>query len=145
MRAAPVQRLRLFDRELTGRFEGLLEILERTLLVLHAQVDETGADFVVLVIPDVLQVHEEVLSAVLQHAQLPRDRIDLERPQRALAELFEREEIAFFDLLADLRRAALGGALYRFQGTHWNEEGNTRAAEAFSDYLVERLSAPVRR
>ncbi len=143
--AIEAKRLRLFDRELTGRFEGLLEILERTLLVLHAQVDETGADFVVLVIPDVLQVHEEVLSAVLQHAQLPRDRIDLERPQRALAELFEREEIAFFDLLADLRRAALGGALYRFQGTHWNEEGNTRAAEAFSDYLVERLSAPARR
>ena len=56
-------RLQICDRGKTERFEGLAAAVEETLLALRDQVVETGADFVVLVIPDSFQVHEDILAA----------------------------------------------------------------------------------
>lgn len=104
----------------------------------HHSVRQRGARFLVLIIPDEYQVDEDLLHRMIEAHGSPQTQMSIERPQRRLAELLEREGIPHLDLLPALRRAQLSERQYRLRDTHWNIEGNRTAARALATDLLER-------
>jgi hypothetical protein len=98
----------------------------------------TGAEFVVVIIPDEVQV-DSALQKLVTHAHgAPPERFDFDRPNRVLADHLSRRGIEFIDLTPAFREAARGQRLYKPQDTHWNIAGNRLAADVLARYLEER-------
>ncbi len=94
-----------------------------------------GIPFVVLIIPDELQVHEDRLQFVLQRAQLSRETLDMDLPRKILKETLRCLQVDSVDPLPAFRRAARKKRLYKPWDTHWNEAGNGLGAQLVSRYL----------
>lgn len=93
--------------------------------------DAAGVPIVFMIIPDRVQ-----LSATA-FAGLPAE---VGKPQRLLIEFFEREGMAYVDLLPWLREQAGGGELYFPLDAHWNARGHGLAAERLSMLVSDRLA-----
>ena len=115
-------------------FRALFQRVARTLEGFHAEVTETGAKFIVLIIPDVYQVDESVRDAVLRATQRPLEAYDLEVPQRTLAEFLTARGIDHVDVLPAFRQRARSERLYRLRDTHWSPAGNRLAAELLLEH-----------
>ena len=94
--------------------------------------------FAVLVIPDELQVEDELWAAVRARAGVALERDGL---QRRLLPRLAAEGIATLDLLPVLRAVeplADGRRhLYHLRDTHWNARGNRVAGEALAAFLAD--------
>lgn len=111
--------------------EGLLRELKR-------EVSAHGARLFVAIVPTRLQVHAEDWGQTLEmYPQMKNHEWDLDKPNRMLGEILEREGIRYVDLLPSLRRhvAQTGAKLYLTSDGHWNEEGHRVA----SDIMVQEL------
>jgi lysophospholipase L1-like esterase len=128
----------LTAREHERQFLALFRRVARTLEGFHAEVTETGAKFIVLIIPDVYQVDDTVRDAVLGAKQRRLDAYDLERPQRTLVEFLTARGIDHVDVLPAFRRGARNERLYRLRDTHWSPAGNRLAAELLLEHWDER-------
>ena len=117
-------------------FQRLADIAAATVSELAAEVEATGAKFVVMLIPDQYQVDDSLVDEVLRHDGGSRDDYDLERPQRVLGDALDATGIQVLDLLPVFRAAGAGGALYRPRDTHWNRRGNELAAAGLADVLA---------
>jgi len=91
--------------------------------------DEADAAFLVVLIPDELQVdsglQEKVIRADNKHT---RQDFDFLLPNRLLAERFSTLGIDYIDLFDDFSRVTKEKRLYKPQNTHWNIAGNALAA-----------------
>src|SRR5215831_10867879 len=74
-----------------------------------------------VLIPDEFQVNPSVLSAALNDANLTRNDIDLELPQRRLRTFCANHEVPCLDLLPNFEGVP---DTYAFRDTHWNVRGN---------------------
>src|SRR5262249_36524727 len=74
---------------------------------------ELHVPLVVLAIPDEVQVHPDVLRFVLRNARRPDAELDLELPQRKLAEILASLGVPEVDVLREFRRAGAQTRLYR--------------------------------
>ncbi len=128
----------LTAREYERPFLALFQRVARTLEGFHAEVTETGAKFIVLIVPDVYQVDGTVRDAVLRATQRPLDAYDLDRPQRTLVEFLTARGIDHADLLPTFRQRARSERLYRPRDTHWNPAGNRLAAEFLLEHWDQR-------
>ena len=118
--------------------------VERIVAQLAAEVESVGAELVLMVIPDEYQVDAELRARLLAAVGADPADFDLERPQRDLRALCEREGIACLDLLPTFRAHAADGPLYRLRDTHWNEEGNALAGRCLYAFLAERAPLAMR-
>jgi hypothetical protein len=118
-------------------FQRLADLTAATVNELAAEVEATGARFVVMLIPDQYQVDDSLVDEIFRHDGGSRDDYDFSRPQRVLREALEAANIEVLDLLPVFRAAAAGGALYRPRDTHWNRRGNEIAAAVLTDVLVQ--------
>jgi hypothetical protein len=85
-----------------------------------------------VLIPDEFQVNETVFDAALAEARLQPGQLDLEGPQRRLAEFFALRQVPCLDLLPALRQAPRS---YEPCDTHWNVLGNHVAAREIAIWL----------
>lgn len=106
---------------------------------LDAEVRRTGADFVVMLIPDEYQVNEQLLREVQATLHVPMQAVDLDAPQRHLARLLDAASIRHLDLLPAFRDAGRTQALYYDRNTHWNDAGNALAARLLAAYFTRDL------
>lgn len=125
--------LRSKSLEFRLRFDRVAQLLER----FAWEVRQSGADFLVMIIPDEFQVDPEVLTAAFEAGGHAPEDVDLDRPQRALRDFFVDHEIPHVDLLPSFRDAARDRRLYLEKDSHWNAAGNRLAAER----LLEAVSA----
>lgn len=98
---------------------------------------ESGAELLVVLIPDELQVDPEVRGQQL--ATMPEHRVedfDFDLPNRELGAELERQGIRYLDLLAPLRAAQEEAPTYRRRDTHWNIRGNRVAAREIARTLA---------
>ncbi|MEE8526663.1 MAG: SGNH/GDSL hydrolase family protein [Thermoanaerobaculia bacterium] len=100
------------------------------------EVRASGADFLVVIIPDEFQVDPELRRKVLDHLQVSADEVDLDLPQRHLAGQLEEAGIPYLDLVPLFRERTRTQRLYWPNNSHWNPEGNALAGEAVADYLA---------
>lgn len=130
--AIEARRMALCLRSEEARFRELADRTIATITELAAEVDATGARFVVMLIPDQYQVDDELVDDVLRNGGGSRADYDFERPQRVLRDGLSAAGIETLDLLPIFRTAAGDGALYRPRDTHWNRRGNELAAEVLT-------------
>jgi hypothetical protein len=104
--------------------------------------------FVVMLIPDELQVEDAVWEEV--RAAAGDEWLERERPQRILVDWLEERQIPHVDLLPRLRAAEplADGRLHVFhvRETHFNSRGNAIAGAALAELLAPYLgdAAPSR-
>jgi hypothetical protein len=91
-----------------------------------------GVPLAVVLIPDEFQVNDAVLEAARLEVGWSREEIDLEAPQRRLAEFFAVRNVPCLDLLPAMRSTP---ACYAPCDTHWNVTGNHLAAREIGVWL----------
>jgi hypothetical protein len=122
------------ERTNTG-WEVTRKLLDRMRDVAHAGDAQTA----VFVIPLAIQLADAPLERFLADRGISADAIELDRPQRVVAEWGARTGVAVIDLLADFRAATQSGdELYIPLDGHWNRDGHALAAEVVARELVAR-------
>jgi hypothetical protein len=119
-----------------GELEELAAATTPVLRRLAQSVRRHGAELAVVMIPDELQVDNELLERLLERQAIPRGDIDLAAPQERLAAFFEAEGIPYLDLLPEMRRRSTDGRLYWPRNTHWNLAGNRLAGDLTAEFLA---------
>lgn len=101
--------------------------------------DERHMKFAVLVIPDEVQVNQNLQARVKQVKGFnsSADDYDFTLPNRGLAAGLKELGIPYLDLLDDFARAGSRSTLYRPNDTHWNIAGNKLAAEALEKWIID--------
>lgn len=119
------------------RFAEIAELCERS-----------GADLLVVLLPDEIQVDGDARSAMIEQiANYRRRDYDFEQPNRAVLEILERQGIAALDLRpvffqAGRSEAGKNARLYKPRDTHWNVAGNRLAADALIKELKRSRRNP---
>jgi len=129
------RRMRSSHADFSRRFQAGLDRLEPRLRTFRDEVELSGAELLVVLIPDEYQLYPDLLLEAAQAAGTNVKDYDVMRPQRELARRLRAQEIEFLDLLPAFKRAASSQSLYRTQDTHWNLEGNRLAAIEIAKYL----------
>ncbi|MCX6354068.1 MAG: SGNH/GDSL hydrolase family protein [Candidatus Aureabacteria bacterium] len=100
-----------------------------------------GIDFIVVIIPDELQVNTELQHDIMAISSPSRSSMqwDWAQPNTMLAEELARHRIEYIDLYDQF--AIVGGKkrLYRLRDTHWNIPGNELAAQIIYERLAPQL------
>jgi hypothetical protein len=118
--------------EMSERMDDVLE----TIRALDDTVTRAGGQFVVAVIPDVVQVDRDIHRDVVDAP----DRYDFDWPQAALRAAFDADGVAAVDLRPAFRAAPAEPRLYRMNDTHC-----TLAAKEIAGFLQQRHPEWVRR
>jgi hypothetical protein len=99
------------------------------------EVEAAGVEFRVVVIPDRFQVNAGERAEILARLGMGADAFHpWDMPQRRLAAFFEREGIAYLDLLPAY--LADGEETYAPDNTHWNVRGSALAADRIAAWLA---------
>jgi hypothetical protein len=127
---------------------GRLVVLERIVSLplehrwqqVYAELDEIlsdcrrhGVASACVLIPDALQVDEDLRARALRLRGWQADHIDVELPQRRLQAFCQRRDWPCLDLLPAFRPH--GSLTYFRNDSHWNAAGNALAAKLVSDWL----------
>jgi lysophospholipase L1-like esterase len=141
--AIEAERLQICLRRHQARLAELASDAAQVLGRLEADVRRTGAELVVMFIPDEYQVNERLLREAAAALAVPLPALDVGAPQRHLGRLLAAAGIRYVDLLPAFRGAGRSEPLYYPRNTHWNDAGNALAARLLADYVVrEGLATP---
>ena len=89
---------------------------------------QKNIQFLVVIIPDELQVNTTLQSAILKNSSFPPGAFNFRRPNQLLRHELELLGIPYLDLLDDFEKATLSKRQYKHNNTHWNIAGNEFAA-----------------
>jgi hypothetical protein len=135
--------LRTYERADSPWFRGHWGAVQGWLREMHQRARARGAEFVLALFPDQMQVEDGLRREVLGTSRLDAAAYDFEKPQRLLRAFAAAEGIRVVDMLPRFRAAGRTGGLYLVRDSHWNAAGNKLAADLLYDYLTaERLVAP---
>src|SRR5574341_1148681 len=112
----------------------------RTQAILLAMLDflqARGIPFLVVVIPDHVQLDRSLQNEYLSSLQLSSESYDFEKPQRLLRAWCSENGIRSLDLLPTFLDQPDPGALYFQNDIHWTPKGHALAAAAISTTLQE--------
>jgi hypothetical protein len=80
-----------------------------------------GIRFLVVVIPDELQVNDQLQQSVIDASRLPPESFDFALPNKMLTAKFRESDIDYIDLRDDFASISKTMRLYKPNDTHWNE------------------------
>lgn len=130
----------------TYRLSSEWSSVQETVREIHADVTRHGATYVMVVLPDIVQVEDYYQTLMVQRQDGKMRDYDFDLPQTLLQEFGEREGFPVIDLLPAFRKAGRSGGLYIAYDAHWSDQGNVLAAKIISDELLKRgLVSPQRR
>lgn len=98
-----------------------------------------GADILVVLLPDEVQVDEELRDQVVRAHRSTGDQFDFRLPNRLLAVELSKEGIPFLDVLPVFEQEGRHTRLYKPRDTHWNLAGNRLAAATIARFLCESV------
>jgi lysophospholipase L1-like esterase len=118
----------------------------RILTRLNREVRATGASLLVMSVPAIGEVDEDVMAQLVRHAPQPLC-LGQAPAYRRLGELLRELDIDYLDLLPAFRdaRQQTGVELFRRSDQHWNPQGHALAARELAAALEHRgyLVSPV--
>jgi hypothetical protein len=115
------------------------DVTMKLLLELREDVRSAGADLLVLLVPDEVQVNPDVFRMVCERFSLDPSDFDLDLPNRRLLDFFEREGIWAVDVLQECRAQHRESPVYVALDTHWNVRGHEIAARALFEAIRSRV------
>ncbi|MFZ5449532.1 MAG: alginate O-acetyltransferase AlgX-related protein [Thermodesulfobacteriota bacterium] len=96
---------------------------------------ERKIPFLVVVIPDQIQVDETLQHDLFAKFNISANSVDLLYPNNILINYFERNHIHYVDLTIPMQKAGKSRPLYLVRDTHWNEAGHEIAGNIIGDYV----------
>jgi hypothetical protein len=126
-------------------FDEAWALEEMLIAQLQNDVHENGADFAVILIPDVLQVQPEFLKAdypLFYPSML--DDMDMEQTDRTLMHSLDKHNIPYlrlYQVFVEQHRTT-GEDLYGTSSKHWNQAGHQLAAEEIYGWLLDENLIP---
>jgi|WetSurMetagenome_2_1015567.scaffolds.fasta_scaffold90252_2 hypothetical protein len=123
------------------RFLRLLDDASYYLQQIQAICSKKGIQFLVVIIPDELQVNSDLQTEVRTafYPNLKSEQWNTTLPNRLLAEKLSRAGIECLDLFEAFEKESKHKPLYRKYDTHWNIAGNQFASDLIRDYLHKKL------
>ncbi len=94
-----------------------------------------GDRLLVVLIPDVFQVDDDLYRRILETKERPES-YERDLPQQRIRAYAKEKGILVLDLLAALREAQADGRTYHLRNTHWNARGNRVAGQQIADFLM---------
>ena len=132
-------RLRFFNRKTSAQeFAANIKYIFDSLSEMDQLLKTSGIKFMVAIFPDELQVNRQLFDAVTTKFNLTREDYDLDLPQNLLKSFLTAKDISFLDMSDRFRDAEAQHDLYGWRTTHWNNAGNSLAAELLFQYLVNQ-------
>ncbi|HEX5070800.1 MAG TPA: SGNH/GDSL hydrolase family protein [Vicinamibacterales bacterium] len=120
------------------RSERLRAAVDRVAATLRSMRDlasRSGAELVVLLIPDQVQIDPTLQQDVIRATGRPAEAFDFAQPDRDLMAALAADRIRTLDLLPLFSERGQTTSLYKPQDTHWNLAGNALAAQAIAAFL----------
>lgn len=125
------------DEEVADLWDDALDQLQ----LIVEQCRQCGASPGLVLVPGEFQVSATLCDSLRRHAGYEPQQLDLDLPQRRLLEFASRCDVPVLDLLPHFRAA--NQSLYERNDVHWNEHGNSLAADALAHWLQRRCGAQV--
>jgi len=129
--------LPLFQKD-NARFENALPNTMAHLRAIKQVCDLHGIHLTIIIIPDEMQVNDELLEKVANMKGIAAGELDTTRPNRALSSELTRLSIDHLDLLPKFRAETVSGRLYKPNDSHWNIRGNEIAAKLIFDHILQK-------
>jgi hypothetical protein len=130
--------LPVFSKEPDKRTAGLWVEAEGYLEKIDETCRAAGVHWMLVVIPDEMQVDPAVRSQVLERLDLAATDYDFDAPQQRLDDWARNHNVPLLDLLPVMRAEHSPNArLYVPNDTHWNERGNLIAGQAVAEAISD--------
>lgn len=113
-------------------------LVKKTLPVVHGLAEDvrrSGAAFLVIVIPDELQVNAQLRAQVRQLDPPNEEPFDLTWITRRVVAELTAAGIPTIDLLPTFQKGSQKRRLYKPRDTHWNADGNELAADVLAMFI----------
>jgi hypothetical protein len=101
--------------------------------------DSRKIKFLVVLIPDEMQVNLALQEKVLKAIQKTPQEIDFTLPNKLLAQKFKQNNIDYLDVLPVFAEEFPKKPLYRNNDSHWNIAGNKLAEELIQKHITNQL------
>jgi hypothetical protein len=95
-----------------------------------------GIRFLVLLIPDELQVNDQLQQRVINASRFRPESFDFSLPNQMLIGKFRESSIDFIDLRDDFASISKSMRLYKPNDSHWNIAGNRTASEIIAKHMA---------
>jgi SGNH hydrolase-like domain, acetyltransferase AlgX len=107
---------------------------------------QQSIDFIVVIIPDELQVNQDLQREVRDkfYPNIDAQKWDITFPNRSLADRLDKLGINNLDLYEHFAQNASSRRLYRPRDSHWNIEGNRLAADLITRHIQDYLREQTR-
>ena len=102
--------------------------------------DKTGRSVFFLIIPDKIQVYDELWNKSVKAAAIDDAEVDLFTPNKKLAEILRESGVRYVDLLPFLREKRDDSLYFHFDG-HWTRGGHDFAAKQVHHFLSGMLES----
>ena len=124
-----------------GRFSKSLDRATFYLSQIQTICKEQSIDFIVVIIPDELQVSEDLQKEVRDkfYPNMDAQKWDMILPNRSLADKLNKLGIHNLDLYEHFAQKASSRRLYKPRDSHWNIEGNRLAADLITKHIQNYL------
>ncbi len=123
----------LYGLDAEGQWQPVWELTGMLLRDFNRAVRQSGAEFLVVYAPSIVQIEERNWQEKRALHGLDAD-YDLHKPNRYLADLTSRYGIDLLDLYPRFASAAQQRALY-LRDSHWNASGHALAAAALCEHV----------
>jgi hypothetical protein len=111
-------------------------VTEQVLARVQQSARGIGAELVVVAAPSYFQVDADAWRWLVGGDTRERNRYENDVPNRRLAEIAERQQLRYLDLLPAVQQSQAAGAqLYFPADGHWTSAGHAFAAEQIAAYL----------
>jgi SGNH hydrolase-like domain, acetyltransferase AlgX len=117
-----------FERDFTNTWSHVREI--------NQICARLGIRFLVVVIPDELQVNDQLQQRVIDASRLPPESFDFSLPNKMLITKFRESDIDYIDLRDDFASISKSMRLYKPNDPHWNIAGNRTASEIIAKHMM---------
>ena len=102
--------------------------------------EKARAHFLVLIIPEEMQVNRDLLHTIALKQNIPVDSFDVELPQRVLKQYFDQNHINYIDLLEMWKSDTSAMQYFQPQDTHLNTLGNQSVARILFPEIIKLLN-----
>ncbi len=135
----------IYHNHYSGEWEEAWQITEQLTQELQGEANGLEADFAVVIVTAREQVHPDLWQRTIDTwPMMNKQSWDLDKPQRILKGIFEKQNIKFVDLLPAFRAYTKKTAkrLHLHKDGHWSVEGHRLAAELIYTWLIKQNLIP---
>lgn len=116
-----------------------LDLIKNSILMMKAESEQIGAKFIVLIIPDEMQINPLLFSEIIQLNHWSSKDYDLQLPQKLLKEFFLDQNISFIDPLENWLEDPYSSEYFLPNNSHLNVRGNQSIANIVTPILLDSL------